>query len=171
MKGRESDPARLKTSGAGRSPSWLDAVLVGLLGSVALVPLLPVLARAVPPVSGLERLLEPWLAFQCERDPVRMVGIGGVPLAVCARCSGIYFGLGAGALLAWPRLSPRARRSWLIVAALLMLADVAAVRAGLHGSWPAFRLLVGVLLAYPVGLGLGAALRKSRARLAEAQRP
>lgn len=158
----------MSTGGTGRGLRRLGLVL---LGAVALVPLLPVLSHAGAPLSALERLLEPWLAFQCERDPARMVSMGGVPLAVCARCSGIYFGLGAGALLAWPRLSPRARRSWLIAAALLMLADVVAERAGLHGSWPTIRLIGGVLLAYPVGLGLGAALRRAAPPAAEAQSP
>jgi len=47
----------------------------------------------------------------------------------------------------------------MVLAALLMLADVAAERAALHGSWPFARIATGMLLAYPCGLLLGARLR------------
>jgi len=87
--------------------------------------------------------------------------VGATPLAVCARCSGIYFGLGLGAVLRRPRLSPRALRAWVIVGASLMLLDVALEEQGMHGGWPILRLLTGVLLSYPVGAGLGAWLTRA----------
>lgn len=153
--------------GVGRAARRLG---LGLLVSTALWPLLSLAARHWPFVTPLERLLGMWFDAHCQRDPLRTPWLLGVPLAVCARCSGIYFGLGGGALLRWPRLVPRALRLWVALAAALMLADVALERAGVHGAWTAARLLTGVLLAYPVGAGLGNALVPAPARTA-AQSP
>jgi uncharacterized membrane protein len=142
-------------SGVGRAARLLG---FGLLVSVALWPLLPLASRYWPASAAAERLFDVWFDAHCQRDPARTPWLFGVPLAVCARCSGIYFGLGGGALLRQPRLTPRALRLWVAVGAALMLADVALERFGAHGAWSAVRLLTGVLLAYPVGAGLGAAL-------------
>jgi uncharacterized membrane protein len=136
----------------------LSAVLVAC---VALSPLLPLLTHYWPPSAPLERLALVWFELHCERDPARSLIIGGVPLAVCARCSGIYFGLGLGALVRFPVLSARATRLWVGLGAALMLLDVSLEDHGLHGGWPAVRVLTGVLLAYPVGVGLGALLARA----------
>lgn len=135
-----------------------------LLLSLGLWPLLPALSRAVPALAPLAATLEPWFDFHCERDPARSLSWGGTALAVCARCSGIYFGLGLGALLRRPQLSAARFRAWLIVAALLMLLDVASERLGLHGASSLVRLGTGLLLAYPLGVGLGALLTRAPTR-------
>ncbi len=132
-------------------------------GAVALSPPLPLLRRYWPEAAPLERVARYWFELHCERDPARTLSLGGVPLGVCARCSGIYLGLGLGALLRAPALSPRATRLWVGLGAALMLLDVALEDRGLHGGWPAVRLLTGVLLAYPVGVGLGALLARAPA--------
>jgi uncharacterized membrane protein len=130
---------------------WLGVVV---LWSVALLPLLPVFAALLPALSLLERAFALWFDLHCERDPARTLSWAGTPLAVCARCSGVYFGLGLGAMLRSPRLSPDALRLWVFAGATLMLADVMFEQQGLHGAWAALRVLSGVLLAYPVGVGL-----------------
>jgi hypothetical protein len=114
-----------------------------------------VFAAAVPGLAPLREVFGLWFDLHCERDPARTLMLSGVPLAVCARCSGIYFGLGLGAAVRRPRLSPRALRGWVLVAAALMLLDVELERRSLHGPWSGFRVLTGLLLAYPVGAGLG----------------
>jgi uncharacterized membrane protein len=129
-------------------------LLGALLASVALWPLLPVASHYWPVALPLERALGLWFGLHCQRDPARTLSVLGVPLAVCARCSGLYFGLGIGALLRWPLLSPRALRFWVLGAAALMLIDVALETRGIHGAWAAGRLLTGVLLAYPIGAAL-----------------
>jgi uncharacterized membrane protein len=149
---------------------WTRWLGVAALSSIALLPLLPVLAALLPALSNVERLFAVWFDLHCERDPARTLGLGGVPLAICARCSGIYFGLGLGAALRLPRLSPPALRGWVLAAAALMIGDVALERAGLHGAWSALRVLTGLLLAYPVGVGLGALLQRTPASSA-AQSP
>lgn len=135
------------------------------LAAIALLPLLPVISAIWPPLSPLERAFAGWFELQCERDPARTLSLGGVPLAVCARCSGIYFGLGLGAAVRRPRLSPRALRAWVLAAGALLVTDVALERAGLHSAWSALRLLTGLLLAYPVGVAVGSLVQRARAPL------
>jgi uncharacterized membrane protein len=130
----------------------------GALSAVALLPLLPVVARFWSPAAALEQLLRPWFELHCERDPARISSLAGVPLAVCTRCSGIYFGFGLGAFVGRPALTPPRLRLWVGAAALLMLLDVVLERRGVHGAWSTLRLLTGLLLAYPVGVGLGRAV-------------
>ena len=142
------------------------AAVARLLGAVALTafvlsPLLPLLTQYWPAGAPLERAALYWFELHCARDPARTLSLGGVPLAVCARCSGIYLGLGLGALLRAPALSAQATRIWVGVGATLMLLDVVLEDRGLHGGWPAVRVLTGVLLAYPVGVGLGALLARA----------
>lgn len=141
-------------------PRWWGALLLALL---SLSPLLSLLARYVPATALLERAALFWFELHCERDPARTLSLFGVPLLVCARCFGIYAGIGLGALLRFPALSAHATRLWVGVGAALMLLDVSAEDHGLHGSWPALRVLSGVLLAYPVGVGLGALVSRAPA--------
>jgi uncharacterized membrane protein len=139
---------------------WLG---VAALSAIALLPLLPVLAAAWPSLAPVERLFGAWFELHCERDVARTLRLAGVPLAVCARCSGIYFGLGLGALVRWPRLSAPALRGWVFGASALMVADVALEHVGLHGAWAALRVLTGLLLAYPVGAGVALLVQRDAA--------
>lgn len=126
-----------------------------LLSVLAVLPLLPVLSAALPALMPLERAATTWFDLHCHRDPARTLRLVGVPLAVCARCSGIYFGVGLGALVRRPSLTPPALRIWVAVAALLMMLDVLVEARGLHGAWAELRLCSGLLLGYPVGVAVG----------------
>ena len=118
--------------------------LVGL----GLAPFLPSLLARFAALGGLARALNVWFEFQCERDPARMLSLG----AVCARCLGIYVGLGLGALIARPRWRSPWLELWLGVAVLAMLADVASESFGWRPAWAPLRLATGLALAYPVGV-------------------
>lgn len=133
------------------SARWVG---VALLAGLALLPVLSVLSVLVPGMAPLERLFRSWFDLHCERDPARTLSLLGVPFGVCARCSGIYFGLGLGAAARRPRLSPAALRVWVLLAAALMIADVALEQQGWHGPVAPLRVLTGLLLAYPVGAAL-----------------
>lgn len=119
-----------------------------LLIAAALLPFLPGLALHVPALGGLARALDRWFAFQCERDPARMLGVG----AVCARCLGLYVGLGLGALIARPRLASPRLELWLAGAALAMGVDVATEALGWRPAWAPLRFATGFALAYPAGV-------------------
>lgn len=146
---------------------WRAPALLAL-SAVALLPLLPVLGALSPALVPLERLADGWFDLHCHRDPARTPQLFGVPLAVCARCSGIYFGLGLGAALRWPSLTPPQIRGWVLAAATLMVGDVLLEARGIHGPWPSLRLLTGLALAYPVGNALGALASRRRAATTDA---
>jgi uncharacterized membrane protein len=153
-------------SGAGDGPtapalSWWRWVGLAALAGVALLPLLPVLSARLPGAAFIARTFDPWFALHCERDASRTLALGGAPWAVCARCAGIYFGLGLGAALGRPRLSPAQLRLWVVCAAAFMVADVALEHFGWHEPSAPVRVLSGLLLAYPVGVGLGALVRRA----------
>lgn len=72
----------------------------------------------------------------CHQQPARSFHAWGMPLAVCARCAGLYAGFAGGAL-AYPLLRPLARtyapaRVWLILAAVPTAIDFL---LGLSGLW------------------------------------
>lgn len=144
-----------------RVASWFGIAALVVVGAL---PFVPLAVHTWPALAPLGHVLDAWFTLQCERDAQRTLTCGGVPLAVCARCSGIYFGVGLGGLLRRPALSPQRLRSWVGLAALAMLADVALERAGLHGPWTLLRLSTGLLLGYPLGAGLGARFARAPER-------
>jgi len=144
-------------SGSERAGSLRSALIWGvraLLGAVALAPFVPLVAQREPSLAGLASELERWFSFQCQRDPARTLWLLARPLPVCARCCGIYWGFGLGALIAWPRSSAAQLRAWVLAASVLMLLDVATEALGLRSAWAPLRVLSGALLAYPVGVAL-----------------
>jgi uncharacterized membrane protein len=124
-----------------------------------MAPLLPALLDRLGVLSGVRSVLDAWFALQCERDPARMLGVG----AVCARCLGIYSGLGLGALIARPRVRSPWLELWLGVAALAMLADVESEAFGLRRAMAPLRLATGLFLAYPAALSVVRAVSSSGA--------
>jgi uncharacterized membrane protein len=134
------------------------AVRVSLV-TVGLFPFIPPLLSHVPVLDAVAKLVDVWLAFQCQRDSARSLAPFGVTMAACARCSGIYFGVGLGALIARPALAAWPLRIWVAVAALVMLLDVATEALGMRPAWAPLRLLTGIALAYPVSVALVLAAR------------
>ena len=130
-----------------------------LLGTVALLPFVPWVLHGVPGLSLIAQACERWFSFQCQRDPARTLHVFGRALPVCARCSGIYFGLGLGAWIAWPRVSAPILRWWVTLASLFMLLDVLSEALALRPAWAPLRVLSGFALAYPVGVALLGAAR------------
>lgn len=98
------------------SAGWalaLAATLVLLVGAV------------LPPFvgPGVEAALMSGFQHLCHQLPSRSFSVGGVALAVCHRCMGIYVGLVAGTLLL-PLVRTRAPRwvrydRWVLLAAVL----------------------------------------------------
>jgi len=85
----------------------------------------------------------------CHQLPERSFHLWGEPLAVCARCSGVYAGFLAGALL-FPVIRRRLKRefppAWVLGAAILpAAADFGLARLGVHDSGNALRLITGLI--------------------------
>ncbi len=146
---------------------------------VALVPLFrglavgaSVLALALPwmrDVWGWEALsfIDAAFGYQCHRLPGRVAWLGGVPMAVCSRCAGIYVGIGLGAAMVRPRISARHTTYLVAAAGALMLGEVMLEGAG---WWPIVhpvRFVTGAAFSWPVSVLV---VRWLRAKRREAER-
>lgn len=85
----------------------------------------------------------------CHQRPERSIWIFGAPIAVCARCLGIYVGAALGFLR---RTSRRIAFQLLIVAAGLSLLDWFTEAVGLHGNCVTARFIFGLALGATAGL-------------------
>lgn len=122
---------------------WYGLLLAtsGLLVLALSPPFLP------PEVGGvLYRAFAP----ACHQMPSRSPHIGGLPIAICDRCTGIYAGLVLGVLGTgwgrglWRRFGPQGR--YVLLGALVPLGmDWAAPLMGLWPSVPLSRALTGLL--------------------------
>ena len=123
-------------------------VVVGALLFVGLLVAAP-LAQA----NGLQ-----WFSFAvyeafshvCHQAPERSFYIAGYPLAVCARCTGLYVGF-AAAVAFYPVMTSLKRthtpeRKWLFIAAAPLAIDFALGFLGVWENSHISRLLTGALL-------------------------
>jgi uncharacterized membrane protein len=117
--------------------------------ALALTPLAAPLLAAGHPLTAL--LIRGFFSRLCHQNPGRSFLVAGSPVAVCARCLGIYCGVALGALL---RLGKATATRLLALALLLNLLDIATATLHWHGNLPVARLLLGLLL----GVGAGAFL-------------
>jgi len=142
------------------APAPRKAALVrAALALLILLPWLPHLLQGLPPLAPLGSALDAWYGFHCHRESSRTLD----RLAVCWRCYGIYFGLGAGALLMRPRLAPFAYRVWVAVAALTLLLDVLTEVLHMRPPFGPLRFFSGTLLGWPVGVALVLAWQRPKA--------
>ena len=86
-------------------------------------------------------LLYRLFSFVCHQQPERSLWLAGLPLAVCARCFGIYLGALSGLLLIFS-----SRRKILLFALALMALDWFTETAGLRPAWTELRFASGFLL-------------------------
>lgn len=88
-------------------------------------------------------VLERGFTLVCHQRPERSLIVFGAPVAICARCLGIYLGAAFGLLL---RTSRHVAVRLLLLAAALNLLDGVTELAGLHGNWMFVRLALGLTL-------------------------
>ena len=153
---------------AGRSRWYLVLAGTGLL----------LLLVSLPPLAGegLRGLLMHGFSFVCHQLPDRSPHLGGVALAVCHRCYGVYWGLLLGAL-GYPFLRQaaafRSRYAHLLLPAALLPPGVDWL-AGLLGLWvntPLSRILTGSIFGLAAGYFLARAVVESSAEGETAPRP
>jgi len=88
----------------------------------------------------------------CHQDPSRSLFIFGHPLAVCARCSMIYFGFLTGMIIAGFWYPEHMNfRLWFSVIVFPMVLDVVLDLIGLHRTTMMTRVITGVIF----GVGSG----------------
>lgn len=126
---------------------WLLAVVVTLL-FVSLIIIAP-LAQATHH-NRLALTIYQSFSLMCHQIPERSFFIAGHKFAVCARCTGLYFGF-AAILLAYPlfrslRSTSAPPRKWLFIAAFPLLIDFSLTFVGLWENTHTTRLVTGLLL-------------------------
>jgi uncharacterized membrane protein len=133
------------------------SVAATLVGLIVAAPIL----RASGDVSAA-RTIYVGFSAACHQIAARSFYLDGFPLAVCARCFGLYVGALAG-VAAYPLARPLMRtdapeRVWLILAALPTTVDFALGFFGIweNTHWSRFltALLLGVVAAFYVVPGL-----------------
>ncbi|HEX8069418.1 MAG TPA: DUF2085 domain-containing protein [Pyrinomonadaceae bacterium] len=157
---------------AGARARWAWALtLAGACAWLALVVCAP-LARAAGHETLAELLYHPF-GLVCHQQPARSYWLAGAPLAVCARCLGVYAGFALG-VLCYPLVRPLARadvpaRRWLVLALVPTGVDFLLGVTGLWANTHASRALTGALLGaaasfYVVPGLVGLTLRLRRGR-------
>lgn len=142
---RRSDQAGVRQR-AGARRAVLAVALLALL-FVAGALLAPVLDQAGGRWGGAIRLL---YAPVCHQLPERSLTVDGAPLAVCARCTGLYLGgvVGLAAAAAWLGPAGRGPRPfWLGLALAPTVVDALLPWVGL----PQLAMLPRLALALPAG--------------------
>ncbi len=145
----------------------------GWIGALAATLLLVALATLPPLVGeGLRLAVMQAFAGVCHQMPERSPHLGGVALAVCHRCYGMYAALALGALAfpffrRWDAWASRHAGAVLLLAALPAAADWTLGATGLWTNTPASRLFTGALF----GLAAGFYFARALARPAQACGP
>lgn len=133
----------------GPGTAVLLVTIAATLFTLVLV-LAPVLSRSAPRfVLGVRMVCSPL----CHQEPSRTLYLGGGPVAVCARCTGLYtggvFGLLVGGLLcSWRHKAPPALFFLLVAPTLL---DAVSPWFGLTG----FANLPRAVISLPAGAACG----------------
>lgn len=127
--------------------AW-GAISVGALALVGAIALAPVMLANGWTAAG--QVLYQSFHAVCHQMPERSFYIGSHPLAVCARCAGLYAGTAAGALC-YPLLRSLARtdapaREWLFLAVLPSAIDFGLGVTGLWENTHLSRFLTALLL-------------------------
>ena len=125
--------------------SAVAAVALAWMCVTALAPL--ALARGH---AFLAQVIYQGFSVACHQMPERSFHLDGHPLAVCARCFGIYAGFAACALL-YPLVRPLQQmdvpsRWWLLIAAVPVALDFALGLSGLRENTHLSRAATGALL-------------------------
>ncbi len=127
---------------------WL-IVLAGALVFVSLIIAAPLLAAGGHSTAALN--IYHAFSFLCHQLPDRSFFLDGHKLAVCSRCSGLYFGATL-TLLVYPllrslRVAHAPHRKWLFAAAIPLLIDFFLTFLGIWENTHTTRFVTGFILS------------------------
>jgi uncharacterized membrane protein len=132
-----------------------------LAAALTCLSLLWAIVILVAPFGLGEGSLAAWLVYDvaggiCHQRPERSFHLAGVPMPVCARCSGLYLSGAAGALFAWLAPSGTTGLTGRTRAALALAASPTAVTFGVEqvGLFP-FSNGARAVAAVPLGVAAG----------------
>jgi uncharacterized membrane protein len=126
------------------------------------LPLLVPLLENAAPTRAFGLVMRQLYGLQCHQRVARSFALGGGMMPVCARCLGIYLGLGLGALVDRPRLRPNPFKAWILIGIVLLSVDVATEVVGLRPANAWFRAATGAFLAYGIALAILGSVRPRR---------
>ena len=161
------------------SPSMVDTRRVRLLWCALLVGTSSLFVLALlPPFLPVEMqsVVRQCFASVCHQWPSRSPQIGGVPIALCDRCSGVYLGLVGGvAATGWGRFPWRTlggHGRYLLLGAVVPLGlNWIGPVLGLWGNGPLSRALTGLLFGGVAASYVANRLLQRVTRTASAQGP
>lgn len=133
-----------------------------MLIGAALLPILVPLLERTQSTLAVGRFIFGIYGLQCHQRAGRSFSLLGAVLPVCARCFGIYLGLGLAAWVGRPRLRANAYKAWILIGSVLLLVDVASEWVGLRPGSAWVRAATGAFLAYGVALAILDAVRPRR---------
>ena len=123
------------------------AILAGATLWCLTIVLSPLLLSAGGGWTDVGKILHSAFHSICHQLADRSLHIDGEPLAVCIRCSAIYFGFLVGTILYVPasslRISLVDNRAILLASVVPMVVDVILDSIGIHASTPVTRLVTG----------------------------
>lgn len=98
----------------------------------------------------------------CHGIPSRCIELFGVPMPLCARCTGIYAGMLAGILLfrAVPLLRERVMRGFALAAVAPLAVDGLTQLTGLRESTNPLRIATGIVAGLAFGLWVLSAVER-----------
>jgi uncharacterized membrane protein len=140
-----------------------------LLAVLAPLPALLLAASALTSWAVAHGASPRWrLLFRmiCHGWTERCLTLFGVPMPICARCTGIYLGMLAGmlAFLVVPWLRERVTRWWALVAVTPLAIDGLTQLAGLRTSTNPLRMETGLVAGFAFGLWILSAVERQRER-------
>lgn len=126
---------------------WMVATAVVFIW-VALIVVAPLLLSAG--VAGASSPLYTFFSYICHQIPERSLHLAGHQLAVCSRCSGVYFGLLLG-ILVYPLWRPIDEiepipRIWLFLSLIPITIDWSLTVFGIWENNHFSRILTGLIL-------------------------
>jgi len=128
--------------------SGLKIFMIGFCGLLCLLILSPPFL-ATHSYSASAALIYLLFSPICHQLPERSFHFFGYPLAVCHRCTGIYFGLFLGMLLPAGKSpqfgSPLSRRLFVFCICIPMLLDVSLPSLGIWNGTPLTRFATGLI--------------------------
>jgi uncharacterized membrane protein len=136
-----------------------------VLAFVAAIPTLILSAASLCSLAIASGASMRWrLAFRlmCHGMPHRCLDLFGVPMPICARCTGIYAGMLAGVAMFWlvPLLRERVMRRVALTAIMPLAIDGLTQLAGFRESTNTLRLVTGSIAGLAFGLWVLSAVQR-----------
>lgn len=130
----------------GRYSAWILTIIFGTISLLEIAQ--PLLSKKFPTICAITKFS---LSFLCHQNPQRCFWVFGNPMGLCARCTGIFFGLTFFGIVAI--VSKMKKGISFIIMALLLAPLVIDGTGHLLGLWDtsnAVRFITGVLSSFGI---------------------